>query len=488
MIYLVPSDEPIRTDYIIAMQNAILHVQAFYLAQTMNGHSFSVRSPVVEVHRTNHTSEFYSTGENAHTFGFWNNLLTDGFSLTGGGFNDPNNRWIFYLDSPVGCGQFGGGAAGGVVGLAQHDLRGLTGQSNIPACSNQSPDPRGVCRYVGGLGHEVGHAFTLPHPPGCDQGDQTMCGELQFNSLMYLGYSFFPNTYLLDQDRVSLMSTGFFAPFNLATPGASFCSSMTAQSPNPIDRPDYFVRWNYKDFLTREPDALGSSFWTEQIASCGTDPGCTEVKRIDTSAAFFLSIEFQESGFLVYRAHTASFGPNRVGGTVPLTLREFLPDTQQIARGVIVGDGDWQAQIEANKQAYFVGFVQRPTFEALYPDAMTAAAFVDTLNANTGGALSHAERDTLVAGLETGAETRASALRAVTEDADLRDQEVSRAFVLMQYFGYLQRNPNEGPETDFSGYNFWLAKLNQFSGDFRRAEMVKAFITSQEYRERFGQP
>ena len=56
----------------------------------------------------------------------------------------------------------------------------------------------------------------------------------------------------------------------------------------------------------------------------------------------------------------------------------------------------------------------------------------------------------------------------------------------MQYFGYLRRNPDEGPNTDFSGYDFWLSKLNQFNGDFVQAELVKAFISSIEYRQRFG--
>jgi len=57
---------------------------------------------------------------------------------------------------------------------------------------------------------------------------------------------------------------------------------------------------------------------------------------------------------------------------------------------------------------------------------------------------------------------------------------------LMQYFGYLRRNPNGGPDTDFNGYNFWLKKLDDNGGDFIRAEMVKAFINSVEYRARFG--
>jgi Domain of unknown function (DUF4214) len=49
----------------------------------------------------------------------------------------------------------------------------------------------------------------------------------------------------------------------------------------------------------------------------------------------------------------------------------------------------------------------------------------------------------------------------------------------MEYFGYLRRDPDE------AGYQFWLTKLNQFDGNFIQAEMVKAFLVSSEYRERF---
>ena len=56
----------------------------------------------------------------------------------------------------------------------------------------------------------------------------------------------------------------------------------------------------------------------------------------------------------------------------------------------------------------------------------------------------------------------------------------------MQFFGYLRRNPNDPQDTDYTGYEFWLTKLNQFNGNFVNAEMVKAFITSAEYRQRFG--
>jgi hypothetical protein len=64
--------------------------------------------------------------------------------------------------------------------------------------------------------------------------------------------------------------------------------------------------------------------------------------------------------------------------------------------------------------------------------------------------------------------------------------EFNRAFVLMQYFGYLRRNPTDLPDSSFTGYDFWLGKLNQFNGNFIQAEMVKAFLNSDEYRQRFA--
>jgi len=260
-------------------------------------------------------------------------------------------------------------------------------------------------------------------------------------------------------------------------------------STNAIDDTATFVCQHYHDFLGREPDAGGLAFWVNNIESCGADQGCREAKRIDTSAAFFLSIEFQDTGFLVYRFYQASYG-RRVGGTVPLTFDEFLRDRQRVARDVIVGQGNWQADLEANKQTYALEFVQRPEFLAQYPRDMNEAQFVDALNTNTGGSLSPAERNALVAELVTANNSdagRASVLRQAAEYADFKAAEFNRAFVLAEYFGYLRRNPNDPPDADFGGFNFWLGKLNSFNGDYRAAEMVKAFLSSAEYRQRFGQ-
>ena len=206
----------------------------------------------------------------------------------------------------------------------------------------------------------------------------------------------------------------------------------------------------------------------------------------DPSSAFFLSVEFQETGYLVYLLHKAAYG-DIPGTPVPVRLTDFLPDAREIGQGVAYGQDGWQQKLEANKQAFAAGFPSRPKFAAAYPQSITPESYVDALNANSGGALSRAERDVLVSELKGGVKTRAQALRAVAEDPDMQRQEFNRAFVLMQYFAYFRRDPDTGPDTDFEGYNFWLSKLNESGGDYRRAEMVRAFIQSAEYRKRFGQ-
>jgi glucose/arabinose dehydrogenase len=255
---------------------------------------------------------------------------------------------------------------------------------------------------------------------------------------------------------------------------------------NPIDRSDFFVRQHYHDFLNRDGDDAGVAFWVNNIESCGQNAGCRDAKRIDTSAAFFLSIEFQEASLVAYRAHKAAFG-NLAGKPVPITFDDFVRDAQEIGRGVIVGQGAWQAQLDANKQSYADAFVARDQFVALYPSGQTPAQYVNALNTNAGLVVTPAEEADLAARLADGRETRASVLRKIADDDDFRRAEFNRAFVLMQYFGYLRRNPDDPPEPnrDFAGYNFWLAKLDSFNGDYRRAEMVRAFISSDEYRNRF---
>ena len=158
---------------------------------------------------------------------------------------------------------------------------------------------------------------------------------------------------------------------------------------------------------------------------------------------------------------------------------------------MIVNQAGWEQTLENNKQAFTSEFVQRARFTSAYPVSMTPAEFVDTLFTNAGVTPSESDRTAAINEFASAPTTidvaaRARALRRVAENSSLVQQEFNRAFVLMQYFGYLRRNPNDAPDTNFDGYNFWLNKLNQFNGDFVQAEMVRAFIDSSEYRRRFN--
>src|SRR5205814_596979 len=143
-----------------------------------------------------------------------------------------------------------------------------------------------------------------------------------------------------------------------------------------------FVNQHYHDFLYREGDLQGQDFWTNGISSCGADAQCVRVKRVDTSTAFFLSIEFKETGLLVIRAHKAGFGASK---TVP-RYNVFLRDQREIGEGFIVGQGDWQNQLNANKRNYLNDFVTRPEFTSQTSFALgaPAATYVDALYANLG--------------------------------------------------------------------------------------------------------
>ena len=248
---------------------------------------------------------------------------------------------------------------------------------------------------------------------------------------------------------------------------------------NPIDDPQSFVATQYHDFLNREADAAGLAFWANQITSCGGDAQCIEQKRINVSAAFFLSIEFQETGYLRYLLQKESFE------SMPKYV-EFMRDLQEVSRGVIVGAAGWEQKLKDNQQQFAEEWISRPAFKATY-DALSNTDYVNALYANAGIVVTQAERQSLVNALDTATESRSAVLLDVAANAAFRQKENNAAFVLMQYFGYLRRDPDAAPDIDLSGYNFWLDKLNAFNGDFQQAEMVKAFINSLEYRGRFAQ-
>jgi len=166
-------------------------------------------------------------------------------------------------------------------------------------------------------------------------------------------------------------------------------------------------------------------------------------------------------------------------------------DTQKIGQGVVVLQPGWEIVLENNKQAFTLDFAQRSRFTSAFPTSLPPAQFVDALFANIHITPSAADRNKAIGEFGSATTTfdvaaRARALRDVAENPILNQQEVNRVFVLAQYFDYLRRNANTTPDSDYTGYDFWLTKLNQFNGNYNQAEMVKAFITSTEYRQRFG--
>jgi hypothetical protein len=263
-----------------------------------------------------------------------------------------------------------------------------------------------------------------------------------------------------------------FTQLGESTDAAFGATLSTGGFVNPLDTPEYFVRQHYIDFLGREPDEAGFNFWSDRILSCDGDQLCIGRKRENVSAAYFLSIEFQKTGGLVAGLYRASYG-------VAPQYSAFMPDARMVGNGVRVGSDGWEALLQSNTEAFVNSFVNRPAFHQMY-DGMADSLFVDTLISHTGVSFTAAERNALVGGLGTGQMTRAEALRSIAENSRFVNAKFNETFVMMEYMGYLRRDPDAG------GYGFWLNKLNEFDGNFEQAEMVKAFIVSGEYLQRFS--
>jgi hypothetical protein len=229
------------------------------------------------------------------------------------------------------------------------------------------------------------------------------------------------------------------------------------------------VRQQYLDFLGREPDRGGLNYWSAQIKNCRGDAACIRARRIGVAAAFFMELEYQQTGSFVYRLYKGALGEQ-------VSYSEFSTDRQRVIGGV---------NLEANKAAFALAFVQRPEFTQKYVSATTAEGFVDalvrTVRQASGVDLS-AQRNALIDKYRTGGsinESRSLALRSAIEDEGFKQSVYNASFVQMQYFGYLKRDPEQ------AGFDFWLNVLNNKEpGNYRG--MVCSFITSAEYQQRFS--
>jgi len=286
--------------------------------------------------------------------------------------------------------------------------------------------------------------------------------------------------------------------------------------PITIDDADFFTSQHYVDFLRRFPDAPGLTFWTDKVTTQTSEctdqvkrfPGesvaaCADRKRANTSAAFFLSPEFQNTGSFVVRVYWGTLGkqpnancpslPSGLSGQCRPLYSDYIADMSQIAKGIVVNDQLDPNVINANKQAFVNQFVNTTAFKAKY-DGLSNQAFVDTLFQTTGINASASDRAALVSGLNGTTETKASVVFKVVDGTTTQaggalafnttygkafyDKEFDDAFVFMEYIGYLRRNPDQ------AGYENWLAKLKLY-GNWSDAEMVLAFIRAPEFRNRF---
>jgi len=303
---------------------------------------------------------------------------------------------------------------------------------------------------------------------GAGQGYGSAVLQIPNNSSL-IGSTFFGRWYVSDPGATSgvAVSPGFrFTIFGDA--------DAATISNNPIDEAQFFVTQHYRDFLNREPDSGGLTYWADQIAgnsanqppACNPgDSNCLLQRRLGVSAAFFVENEFQLTGSYVYRFYTSTLGRQP-------SYSEFVTDRSRI----MVGSG-----LAQSKAAFADDWVQRQAFTNKYGANPAPDAFVDALLTTLGsydGVNLSANRSTYINELQSGA-SRSQIVREVAEDAAVQSAEYNPSFVLMQYFGYLHRNPDAG------GYQFWLNILNNRQPNNYRG-MVCAFVTSAEYQLRFA--
>ena len=304
----------------------------------------------------------------------------------------------------------------------------------------------------------------------CDYA--TTVGRFQFE-IGETGKTFFipiVNDALVEGNETLTVNISAAVEATLATPSTATITIVdndtVPASQNPVDGVTFFVTQQYIDFLGRLPDTIGLANWTDTLGNCPNggfgefdNPTCD---RVHVSAGFFLSEEFRGRGYFAYKFYEVGFDRRP-------TYAEFVPDMVQVG-----GPQSPESEV-ISKAVYTDAFAQRQEFKNRY-DALSNSAYVDALETNADVVLT--DKAALVAALNGNQKTRAQVLREIVELPSVTDSFFIRAFVAMQYFGYLRRDP------DTIGYDNWVNTLTADPSNFRH--MIFGFIFSDEYRRRFG--
>jgi len=251
--------------------------------------------------------------------------------------------------------------------------------------------------------------------------------------------------------------------------GITIDPGVNSTAANPVDDPAFLVSQHYRDFLGREADADGLGYWTNQLHQCGSDVNCVHQRRLGISSAFLAEGEFQEASSFVY-------GLYKTLGRRP-QFAEFSDDQDLLAGGV--------EDRQSKRDALALDFVNRLEFSRKYPAQLNAEQFVDGLvleSLPTPASISSAEHSNLISLYDGTWAGRAAIVSRLISDPAFVRAEYSRRYVLMQYFAYFRRDPDE------AGYNFWLNVLQNKSARDVEAfrEVSCAFLNSAEYQSRFG--
>jgi hypothetical protein len=185
--------------------------------------------------------------------------------------------------------------------------------------------------------------------------------------------------------------------------------------------------------------------------------------------------QYEKWSQTVFRFNVASFGE------LP-RYDDFIKDVREVGRGVMPGFEEQDEQLENNVREFAESWTRRAAFKSVY-DSLNDAQYVERLLANAGLKLNEGERAGLAAELSNGYETRAGVLLKIIRNQQFIEQERRRSLVVLHYFGYLRRNPDDPPDTGLGGVQFWVEDLERMNDPSR---ISNAFKESIEYREKRG--